>query len=237
MKVKMMLIALGVALLMVTQPSAGNCGPCDPVHPCSACDSCCAKPCDLFAGLKNLLKSRPSCGSACAPCDPVVACGPCDTGCGPQACEAACADNAGCDPCGAACNTGCNHGCPLFKGLFSWPCHKSCGACDPAAACGACDQAAACGACDAAAACGACEPACGACGCNDCCCPGPLAQLLIKTRVGAKKLFKGFVGAFDCHGCGPCSAPGCAPCDAAAACGACEPACGACDAAACGGCK
>ena len=191
MKVKMMIVAIGLALLMVSQASAQQCGPCSAAAPCNSCDSCYAQPCDLFSGLRSLLKSRPVYGANCSPCDPVVACGPCEVA-GPTVCDPG---PAACDP-GCALGNGCN--CGLFNGrrIFADPrpqfgaCVADPGVCDPAVA-GPCDPG-----------CGLAAPACGGCGlANDCCCPGPVAKFLTKSRCGAKKLFRNLFGTFDC-GCG-----------------------------------
>ena len=210
MKIKMMIVAFAVSIAMATHVSA-QCGPCDAVNPCNSCNSCCAKPCDLFSGLKSLLQARPM-GVACSPCDPVVACSPCDpvVACGPSvgACDP-------CDPCGnvGACDP-CNSG---FKfgghGLFS-----RCGSCGP----NACDPGCGPNACDPCGDFGSCDP-CGpsACGSIDYCGPGPVASFLIKSRYGTKKLFRNLFGSLDCgSGCGACGS-GCGTYDSA--CGACDP--------------
>ena len=224
MKVKMMIVAFAIAFAMATQVSA-QCGPCDAVHPCNACNTCCTKPCDLFSGLKNLLQCRPSV-IACAPCEPIVACGPsfCDPG-ARGACDP-CNVNA-CDPCNVDACGPCGNG---FKfggfGLFNrcnpcgpGACDAGCGpgACD--AGCGpGCDTGCGPGACDAGcgpfAGCDPCGPsACGGCGFGDCGCPGPVASFLIKSRVGAKKLFKNLLGSLDCgYDCGACGPVACGPC-------------------------
>ena len=239
MKVKMMIVAFAAAIAMATtQASAQFCGPCDAVSPCNTCNTCCSKPCDLFSGLKNLLQCRPIAVN-CAPCEPVVACGPsvCDAGpaacdpCGVNACDP-CDVNA-CGPCGPGFKFG---GFGLFNRINCGPACNPCGAaaCDPceaAAACDPCGAAAACDPCGAAAACDPCGPsACGGCGWNVCSCPGPVATFLIKSRVGAKKLFTNLFGSLDCGPCGPAACGPCGdfcgpqPCEVAApsACGCCR---------------
>jgi len=112
MKSKFLIVSLALCLVLSVSAQAYDCG-CNDVNPCNACDTCCRQKCDLFSGLKNLLKSRPLALNACGPCDAVVACAPCEpvacavdpcvpaVACAPIACEAmyaapACGGDVGC---------------------------------------------------------------------------------------------------------------------------------------------
>lgn len=94
MKSKFLIVSLALCLMVGGMAHAYDCG-CNDVNPCNACNSCCTQKCDLFAGLKNLLKTRPCSLNSCGPCDAVVACGPCDP---VVACEPACVATVACDP-------------------------------------------------------------------------------------------------------------------------------------------
>ncbi|MDR1491978.1 MAG: hypothetical protein LBT05_04570 [Planctomycetaceae bacterium] len=105
MKSKFLVASLALLLLSGSIANANDCG-CNGANPCNACDACNSQRCDLFAGLKNLLKHKPVSLSACGPCDAVVACSPCEptvVACEPvvQACEPvvqACEPVVSCDP-------------------------------------------------------------------------------------------------------------------------------------------
>ncbi|MGL6225286.1 MAG: hypothetical protein ACRC10_01515 [Thermoguttaceae bacterium] len=231
MKFSMLSLVLGVALF-ATQAFAIDCGPCDQVGPCDSACGCKGQSCDLFAGLKSLLKTRPISFTSCAPCEPVVACNPCDVAAECNPCDVA----VNCNPCDVACNpcdVACGHGCfkpSIFHGLFSGFKVLSCNPCDPNG-CNPCDVAAECNPCDVAVNCNPCDP----CGYNG---PGPITTLLVKTHYGVKKLFRGFVGVLDlgCNPCSPCGTVDCNPCDVAVNCNPCDPVCPApCDS--CNSCK
>jgi len=115
---KFLIASLALLLLTGTIANAQDCG-CNGVNPCNACDACNSHKCDLFAGLKKLLKHKPISLSACGPCDAVVACAPCDPACvAPvQACEPACvapvqACEPACEPVVTSCDpVSCDPGC------------------------------------------------------------------------------------------------------------------------------
>ena len=177
MKSKFLIVSLALCLMVGGIAHAYDCG-CNDVNPCNACNSCCSHKCDLFSGLKNLLKTKPCSLNACGPCDAVVACAPCE-----PACVAAvdccapmetCAPVAVCEPVCAplGCDTGCYDPCynpckdrpvlraakktkanvsKFFNGLFAPLKGCSCNLCD--GGCNACDPCVA-------ATCDPCAPAC-----------------------------------------------------------------------------
>ncbi|MDO5580276.1 MAG: hypothetical protein Q4G69_04025 [Planctomycetia bacterium] len=153
MKSKMIAICVAIAAMFGTQTYGQECATCSDVNPCNTCVSCTNKPCELFAGLKNLMACKP-CASACAAvapaCEPVVAAPVCTApvvaapACAP-ACEVACV------PCHKPILK------PFFRDFFALK------ACAPCTACTACDAAPAC-----AAVAPACEPVCKSCGIFGC---------------------------------------------------------------------
>ncbi|MDR1385217.1 MAG: hypothetical protein LBJ67_15415 [Planctomycetaceae bacterium] len=179
MKSKFLVASLALLLLSGSIANAQDCG-CNGANPCNACDTCNSHRCDLFAGLKNLLKHKPVSLSACGPCDAVVACSPCDptvVACEPavQACEpviTSCDPVVSCEPvCDPVCATDCggfgfthSGDRPLlraahktkanisrfFNGLFGSLKGCTCGLCTAGGSCNA-------SACDPIA---ACQPAC-----------------------------------------------------------------------------
>ncbi|MDR2642863.1 MAG: hypothetical protein LBC74_08715 [Planctomycetaceae bacterium] len=145
MKFRIMMATLVVTLLMGARIYASDCDPCEAIDACGDTH----KSCDLFAGLKKLVKN-------CTPCDQaadcgaegVVACSPCE--------EAAAAD-----PCGEVnCDDFCKgHRFTFGKRLRSFFSIKPvCNPCDEAADCDPCGEAAD------NADCGGCDDGCG----NDC---------------------------------------------------------------------
>lgn len=98
MKSKFLIVSLALCLMVGGIAHAYDCG-CNDVNPCNACNSCCNHKCDLFSGLKNLLKTKPCSLNACGPCDAVVACAPCE----PVACVAPCEPVACVAPCEPVC--------------------------------------------------------------------------------------------------------------------------------------
>ncbi|MDR0520677.1 MAG: hypothetical protein LBH00_02365 [Planctomycetaceae bacterium] len=138
MKSSVLTATLVVALLMGVK---GFASPCDPLcDPCGACNSC-AKPCDLFSGLKKLVNGTRV--NDCGPCNGVVACNPCD--------------ETQCDPCGeVGCNDTCVPKIELGKRLRNLFASKACNPCDPCGTeCKPCDDT-------------QCDP-CGEVGCDDVC--------------------------------------------------------------------
>jgi len=118
MKSKFLIVSLALCLVMGVYAQAYDCG-CNDVNPCNACNSCCTQKCDLFSGLKGLLKRGPLALNACGPCDAVIACAPCEpvacvapcdpvVSCAPPACDPICATVA-CEPMG--CDVGCFDSC------------------------------------------------------------------------------------------------------------------------------
>ncbi|MDR2172271.1 MAG: hypothetical protein LBP59_19170 [Planctomycetaceae bacterium] len=139
MKFRIMMATLVVTLLMGARIYASDCDPCEAIDACGDTH----KSCDLFAGLKKLVKN-------CTPCDQaadcgtegVVACSPCEEAATDPCAEANCGDLynghrftfgkrlrsffsikaacnpcdevADCDPCGEAAEADCN------------PCDNSC---------------------------------------------------------------------------------------------------------------
>ena len=129
MKSKFLIVSLALCLVLGVYAQAHDCG-CNDVNPCNACNACCQQKCDLFSGLKNLLRTKPCSLSSCGPCDAVVACAPCDpvacavTTCEPvtyaapfAACDPVCVTP--CEPIG--CDVGCDVGC--YDGCGFNPCH------------------------------------------------------------------------------------------------------------------
>lgn len=128
MKSKFLIVSLALCLTLSVYAQAYDCG-CNDANPCNACNACCKQKCDLFSGLKGLLKNKPCSLNACGPCDAVVACAPCEpVACAPMACAPACepvacapmacAPVAACDPvctapaCDPVCAPlGCDAGC------------------------------------------------------------------------------------------------------------------------------
>jgi hypothetical protein len=115
MKSKFLIVSLALCLMLGTYAQAYDCG-CNDFNPCYAND-CRTTKCDLFSGLKKLLRSGPKALNACGPCDAVVACAPCEpvayvdpcvpaVACAPIACEPV---YAACEPLG--CNVGCFDSC------------------------------------------------------------------------------------------------------------------------------
>ena len=205
MKSRVLMAALVVVMLMGVRAYAHDCGPCSEVDPCGSCNSC-AKPCDLFSGLKRLAACRPCDASECGPCDAIVACTPCG--------------ETSCDPCGdVGCDDGCGRKFVFGSRLRAFFASKGCNPCDEAG-CNPCDEAD-CNPCDDV--CGPCDDPCGSkpkfafrklfqgfgklsCSCGDGC--GPC-----DSACGA------------CDSCGACD-NSCGPCDA---CGPCDDSCGPCD--------
>ena len=180
MKSKFLIVSLALCLMVSGMAQAYDCG-CNDVNPCNSCNTCNSK-CDLFSGLKNLLKVKPLSLNSCGPCDAVVACAPCEAACVAVApCEpvaacytpvACCDPVAACDPvCADTCAPSCFDPCcdrpvlrvaqktkanvsKFFNGLFGSLKGCNCGVCG--GGCNACDP------CFAApiAACDPCAPAC-----------------------------------------------------------------------------
>ena len=126
MKSKFLIVSLALCLVLGVYAQAYDCG-CNDANPCNACNACCQHKCDLFSGLKNLLRTKPCSLSSCGPCDAVVACAPCEpvacvAPCEPQvvacapACDPVCV--APCEP--ACCDVGCFNDC---GGSCFSPCH------------------------------------------------------------------------------------------------------------------
>ncbi|MCL2622444.1 MAG: hypothetical protein FWD31_02160 [Planctomycetaceae bacterium] len=104
MKSKFLIVSLALCLVLGTYAQAYDCG-CNDVNPCNACNACCQQKCDLFSGLKNLLKTKPRALNACGPCDAVVACAPCEPVVYAAPCEPFGCGDVGCfDSCGSCFN-------------------------------------------------------------------------------------------------------------------------------------
>ena len=136
MKSKFLIVSLALCLALSVSAQAYDCG-CNDVNPCNACNACCQQKCDLFSGLKALLKTKPCSLNACGPCDAVVACAPCEpVACAMPACDPVCVTPcaapyvAPCEPvCVAPCDSfgcgevGCYDSCAA-------PCFNPCNPCD-----------------------------------------------------------------------------------------------------------
>ncbi|MDR3181968.1 MAG: hypothetical protein LBT89_03460 [Planctomycetaceae bacterium] len=186
-------------------------------------DTSCGKSCDLFSGLKKLVKGIQTV-SDCNACDGVVACNPCD-------------DASDVDPCG---EVGCNDSClPKFelgKRLRNFLATKHCSTdecnpCDVADDCGPCDDTGCgsclpkislrdffkgfriarcnseCNPCDEA---GDCDPCGDADACGNSCVRGHIIDL---PRLQLKKLFDGILVGKCNSDCNPCDQVECNPCD------------------------
>ncbi|MDR2345860.1 MAG: hypothetical protein LBE18_07310 [Planctomycetaceae bacterium] len=126
MKFRIMMATLVVTLLMGVRIYANDCDPCEAIDACGDTH----KSCDLFAGLKKLVKNFTPCDQV-ADCgtEGVVACSPCD--------------EAATDPCGEAdCGDLCNgHRFTFGKRLRSFFSIKAaCNPCDEAADCDPCGE-------------------------------------------------------------------------------------------------
>jgi len=202
MKVKILMAALVVTLMLGVR---GYANPCDAacVDPCGpSCDRFSVRGGDLFSGLKRLVNGV-RIANNCNPCDAVVACNPCDV--------------VACDPCDAVCNAprGIGLGGRL-RNLLASP--SLCGPCDAAGNC----FDAQCGPCDVVR---DCDP----CGEIDSC-ARPRFSLRSLNLFGGLRLNRGcFTDCDPCNGvadCGPCDSVACGPCDFVADCGPCDVVCG-----------
>ncbi|MDR1290390.1 MAG: hypothetical protein LBK06_04230 [Planctomycetaceae bacterium] len=222
MKFRIMMATLVVTLLMGARIYASDCDPCEAIDACGDTH----KSCDLFAGLKKLVRN-------CTPCDQaadcgtegVVACSPCE--------------EVACDPCG---ETDCGdlhygHRFTFGKRLRSFFSIKpACNPCDEASNCDPCGEATDCNPCDNSciefrpfslrrfikriSLAGRCNDGCvdpcgeAECGVTEDCspcestcerqCPIRIGRLVDLPRRGLKRFFDGFHVTSCDTGCNPC---------------------------------
>ena len=189
MKVKVLMAALVVTLMVGVQ---GYANPCDSVcvDPCGpSCDRFDARNGDLFSGLKRLVNGVRAANN-CDPCDPVLACNPCDI--------------VSCDLNGAGCDAPRLGFGSRLRNLFAAPslCNPCNGAGDCFDACGPCDIVA------------DCDP----CGEIDFCGPSRSSLRDFNLFRGLFQNRGCFTNCDSGNGfadCGPCDFVECGPCDAA----------------------